>query len=112
MLPSINKILISAFSAVVIALSIPIFSISFSVSLIPAVSKNLTFRPLISNSVSITSLVVPACSETIATSLPASSLINDDFPAFVDPISAMLIPLLILIPFLLFFMNKLMSFKI
>ena len=48
---------------------IPFFSISFLASLIPAVSEIITGYPSIFRWVSTTSLVVPAISETIATSL-------------------------------------------
>jgi hypothetical protein len=47
----------------------PFFSISFFDSLIPAVSEIITGYPSMFRCVSITSLVVPAISETIATSL-------------------------------------------
>ena len=65
---SITTIFKSASSAFSKANFIPFFSISFFDSLIPAVSEITTGYPLIFKWVSITSLVVPAISETIATS--------------------------------------------
>ena len=59
----------SASSALFRASLIPFFSISSLESLIPAVSEITTGYPSILRWVSITSLVVPAISETIATSL-------------------------------------------
>ena len=59
----------SAFSAFLSDNFIPFFSISFFESRIPAVSEMTTGYPSIFKYVSITSLVVPAISETIATSL-------------------------------------------
>ena len=59
----------SAFSALSNANFIPFFSISSFASLIPAVSDITTGKPSKFKCASITSLVVPAISETIATSL-------------------------------------------
>ena len=70
----------------------PFFSTSFFVSLIPAVSARRTGYPSKFKYVSITSLVVPASSETIATSLLESRFNNDDFPAFTSPIIETLKP--------------------
>jgi len=66
---SITTIVKSAFSTFFNASLIPFFSISSLDSLIPAVSEITTGNPSIFKCVSITSLVVPAISETMATSL-------------------------------------------
>ena len=58
----------SASSALFKAILIPFFSISFLEFQIPAVSDSTTGYPSRFKCVSITSLVVPAISETIATS--------------------------------------------
>ena len=58
---------------------IPFFSTSFFASLIPAVSASITGNPSKFKYVSITSLVVPASSETIATSLLDKRFSKDDF---------------------------------
>ena len=59
----------SAFSDFSRANFIPFFSISSFETLIPAVSETITGKPSKFKWASITSLVVPAISETIATSL-------------------------------------------
>ena len=66
---SITTIFKSAFSAFFNANLTPLFSISSLESLMPAVSESTTGYPSIFKWVSITSLVVPATSETIAASL-------------------------------------------
>ena len=68
-----------------IALLIPSVSITSDVSRIPAVSINLNSVPSITQVSSITSLVVPAMSETIALSSPTSAFNRVDFPAFGAP---------------------------
>ena len=88
----------SLFSAIVIALSIPIFSTFSSVSLIPAVSIILILIPLIFKSSSILSLVVPSISVTIALSLFNKLFKSDDFPALGLPIIETFIPSFILLP--------------
>ena len=69
LLGSIITILRSASSAFCKANLMPFFSISSFELLIPAVSEIITGSPLILRCTSITSLVVPAISETIAASL-------------------------------------------
>ena len=82
----------SAFSAFFRDNLIPFFSISSFDSLIPAVSEIITGYPSIFKWVSTTSLVVPAISETIATSLLDKLFNKLDLPAFVGPIIAILKP--------------------
>ena len=77
---------------------IPFFSMSFFASLIPAVSASITGNPSKFKYVSITSLVVPASSETIATSLLDKRFSKDDFPTFVSPTIDTLNPSLIFSP--------------
>ena len=69
LLGSITIMFKSAFFPFCRANLIPLFSISSLDSRIPAVSEIITGNPSIFKWVSITSLVVPAISETIATSL-------------------------------------------
>ena len=64
----------------------------------PAVSEIITGYPSIFRCVSITSLVVPAVSETMATSLSDKLFIKLDLPAFVGPIIAILKPSRIISP--------------
>ena len=79
-LASITTNFKSAFSAFLRDNLIPFFSISSFESLIPAVSEIITGYPSILKCVSTTSLVVPATSETIATSLLIDYLINLIYP--------------------------------
>ena len=80
------------------ALSIPIFSILFFVFRIPAVSINLNCIPSIFILSSITSLVVPSISETIALSSLRRVFNSVDFPEFGAPIIATGIPFFIAFP--------------
>ena len=63
-------------------------STASSVSRRPAVSSTVTGRPARSIRTSITSRVVPAISEVIAASRPASAFSSVDFPAFGGPTMA------------------------
>ena len=83
------------------ASKIPFFSTSFLASLMPAVSASITGYPSIFRKVSITSLVVPSSSETMATSLLDNKFSKDDLPAFTSPIIDTLKPFLIFSPILL-----------
>ena len=82
----------SAFSALLRDNFTPFFSISFFESLIPAVSEIITGYPSMFRRVSITSRVVPAISETRATSLFDKLLNKLDLPAVVGPTIAILKP--------------------
>ena len=88
----------SAFSAFLRDNFIPFFSISSLESLIPAVSEIITGYPSIFRWVSTTSLVVPAISETIATSLFDKLFNKLDLPALVGPTIAILKPSRIISP--------------
>ena len=70
----------------------PSFSILLVASLMPAVSVKITWKPEIFNETSMASRVVPASSETIATSLFANKLIKLDLPTLGSPIIAILKP--------------------
>ena len=88
----------SAFSAFLRDNFIPFFSISSFESLIPAVSEIITGYPSIFRCTSTTSRVVPAISETIATSLFDKLLRRLDLPALVGPTIAILKPSRIIYP--------------
>ena len=88
----------SAFSAFFRDNLIPFFSISSFDSLIPAVSEIITGYPSMFRWASTTSLVVPAISETIATSLFDKLFNKLDLPALVGPIIAILKPSRIISP--------------
>ena len=77
---------------------IPMLSIISFVSLIPAVSETTTGYPSILRNISITSLVVPAISETIAVGSTTNKFNKDDLPAFTSPIIDTLKPSLIFSP--------------
>ena len=89
----------SAESANFMLFSIPNFSITLSVSLIPAVSINFKATPLIFIYSSILSLVVPSMSLTIALSSFSIKFRSDDFPAFGLPKITVFIPFLSIFPF-------------
>ena len=78
--------------------STPIFSTISSVSLIPAVSTIFRGIPLIFTNSSITSLVVPAISVTMALFSPSIQFIRDDFPTFGLPRMAVFRPSLRILP--------------
>ena len=82
----------SAFSAFLRDNFTPFFSISSFESLMPAVSEIITGYPSIFRCASITSRVVPAISETMATSLFDKLFNKLDFPALVGPTIAILNP--------------------
>ena len=88
----------SAFSAFKRDNLIPFFSISSFESLIPAVSEMITGYPSMFKCVSTTSLVVPAISDTIATSLLDKLFSKLDLPALVGPMIAILKPSRIISP--------------
>ena len=79
----------------------PIISAVLLDFVIPAVSKNLTGMPFKSIYDSITSLVVPGHSVTIAISLFEILLIKLDFPVFGFPIIPTIKPFLIFLPLFL-----------
>ena len=79
---------------------IPIFSIKFSVLLIPAVSVSLNLNPFNIIDCSSESLVVPGIFVTIAFSSSRIVLNNVDFPEFGVPSIRILIPSLTRTPFL------------
>ena len=81
-----------------LALSTPIDSILSDVSLIPAVSINLNFIPLITVTSSIASLVVPGMSDTIALSSLTNAFKSEDLPAFGFPAIVTVTPSLITFP--------------
>ena len=76
----------------------PIFSTISSVSLIPAVSTIFSGIPLIFTNSSITSLVVPAISVTIALFSPNIEFNSEDFPTFGLPIITVFNPSLSIFP--------------
>ena len=76
----------------------PIFSTISSVSLIPAVSTIFSGIPLMFTNSSITSLVVPAISVTIALFSPKIEFNNDDLPTFGLPIITVFSPSLRILP--------------
>ena len=96
--PSVKKIIMSASSVALTERSIDICSIRSSEFLIPAVSKILNALSFQTNFSSITSLVVPSISVTIARSFPHNALSNDDFPAFGLPIIAIGTPFFRIFP--------------
>ena len=87
----------SASFAIFFDFSIPIFSTSFSVFLIPAVSINFKGIPFIFTNSSMVSLVVPSISVTIALSSFRMAFNKDD-PTFGLPIIAVFIPSFIILP--------------
>ncbi len=89
---------ISASSSFLKVRTIPIFSISSDVSLIPAVSIKRNNVPSMLNVSSIVSLVVPAMSETIARSSPRIAFRSVLLPVFVAPAIATGMPFLIALP--------------
>ena len=88
----------SAFSAFLRDNLMPFFSISSFESLMPAVSEMITGYPSMFKCVSTTSLVVPAISETIVTSLFDKLFNRLDLPALVGPTIAILKPSRIISP--------------
>ena len=112
LLLSIITIHKSASFARLLDFSIPIFSISLSVSLIPAVSISFKGIPLILTNSSIVSRVVPSYSVTIALSSFNIAFNNEDFPAFGLPIIAVFIPSFIIFPLENDFSNFLRSILI
>ncbi len=81
------------------AFSTPIFSTLSRLSRIPAVSRIFTFMPSSIKLSFKTSLVVPGISVTIALSSLRSAFIKEDFPTFVSPANAILIPSVIYLLF-------------
>ena len=88
LLESMMKITRSAWLKDSFDFSIPIFSMRSSVSLIPAVSVNLTGIPFMLRCSSIVSLVVPGISVTMALASLSRLFIREDFPTFGLPIIA------------------------
>ena len=78
--------------------STPIFSTISSVSLIPAVSTIFKGIPFILTNSSITSLVVPAMSVTIALFSPNIEFNKDDFPTLGLPTITVFRPSLSILP--------------
>ena len=88
----------SALFAYSFAFSTPIFSITSSVSRIPAVSMIFRLSPCRWICSSKTSLVVPSMSVTMALSLPESTFNKEDFPAFGFPTITVWIPSFKILP--------------
>ena len=101
--PSTTYIIKSAFKAIFLAFSTPIFSTISSVLRIPAVSIRFKVIPPILICSSNASLVVPSISVTIALSSFARAFNRLDFPALVFPKITVLIPSRIIRPFSAFF---------
>ena len=93
-----TKNIISAFSALVLDFSTPIFSTVSPVSLIPAVSTIFTGIPPRFIYSSTVSLVVPGISVTIALSSISSRLSRELFPTFGLPKITASTPSLIILP--------------